>query len=179
MHGILPLPNSTTLPIMALQPGTSAPDFKLTTLGANGPEYVTLGAQAGKTNTLLLFVPMAFTGGCTTELCEVTGSLNSFTSLNATVLAISGDNPFAQAAWAEKEGIKLPLLSDYDHSVTNAYGIAYDSFLAEKNLGQAGVPKRSAFIVDRAGVIQYTEVHDNPGEPVDFAAIKAKLAELQ
>lgn len=164
---------------MALQPGTTAPDFKLTTLGANGPEYVTLSAQAGKTNTLLLFVPMAFTGGCTTELCEVTGTLNSFTSLNATVLAISGDNPFAQAAWAEKENIKLPLLSDYDHSVTKAYGIAYDSFLADKNLGQAGVAKRSAFIVDRAGVIQYTEVHENPGEPVDFAAIKAKLAELQ
>ena len=164
---------------MALQPGTTAPDFKLTTLGPNGPEYVTLSAQAGKTNTLLLFVPMAFTGGCTTELCEVTGSLNSFTGLNATVIAISGDNPFAQAAWAEKEGIKLTLVSDYDHSVTQAYGIAYDSFLAEKNLGQAGVSKRSAFIVDRSGVIQYTEVHDNPGEPVDFAAIKAKLAELQ
>ncbi len=163
---------------MALQPGTTAPDFKLTTLGANGPEYVTLSDQLGKGHTWLLFVPMAFTGGCTAELCEVTGSLNSFTSLHATVLAISGDNPFAQAAWAEKEGIALTLLSDYDHAVTRAYGVAYDSFLPEKHLGQAGVSKRSAFIVDRAGVIQYAEVHDNPGEPVDFAAIKAKLAEL-
>lgn len=164
---------------MALQIGTTAPDFKLTTLGAEGPAYVSLSAQLGKTHTLLLFVPMAFTGGCTAELCEVTGSLNSFTSLQATVLAISGDNPFAQAAWAQKEGIALTLLSDYDHAVAQAYGIAYESFLPEKNLGQAGVPKRSAFIVDRAGVIQYAEVHDNPGEPVDFAAIKAKLAELQ
>lgn len=164
---------------MALQPGSPAPDFKLTTLGANGPEYVTLSAQAGKTNTLLLFVPMAFTGGCTKELCEVTAGLNIFAGLNATVLAISGDNPFAQAAWAEKENIKVPLLSDYDHSVTKAYGIAYDAFLPEKNLGQAGVAKRSAFIVDRAGVIRYTEVHEGPGEPVDFETIKAKLAELQ
>ncbi|MES2708999.1 MAG: peroxiredoxin [Verrucomicrobiota bacterium] len=164
---------------MALATGTTAPDFKLTTLGANGPEYVTLSAQAGKTNTLLLFVPMAFTGGCTKELCEVSAGLNDFAGLNATVLAISGDNPFAQAAWAEKENIKVPLLSDYDHSVAKAYGVAYDSFLPEKNLGQAGVAKRSVFIVDREGVIQYVESHDIPSELPDFEAIKVRLAALK
>ncbi|MDB6135138.1 MAG: putative peroxiredoxin [Verrucomicrobiales bacterium] len=164
---------------MALAPGTKAPDFKLTTLGANGPEYVTLSDQAGKTNTLLLFVPMAFTGGCTKELCEISAGLNDFTGLNATVLAISGDNPFAQAAWAEKENIKVPLLSDYDHTVAKAYDVAYDSFLPEKNLGQAGVAKRSVFIVDREGVIQYAESYDSPSELPDFAIIKTKLEALK
>lgn len=163
---------------MALQPGTPAPDFKLSSIGDNGPEFRSLSENKSKNHTLLLFVPMAFTGGCTKELCEVTESLNSFTTLNANVLAISGDNPFAQAAWAEKEGIRIPLLSDYDHTVTQAYGIAYDSFLPAKQLGQAGVAKRSAFIVDREGVIQYTEVHEDPSEPVNFAAIKARLSEL-
>ena len=164
---------------MALSVGTQAPDFKLTTLGENGPEYVTLSENAGKTNVLILFVPMAFTGKCTEELCEISGGLNEFAALNTRVLAISGDNPFAQKAWADKEKITVPLLSDYDHSVARAYDIAYDSFLPEKNLGQAGVPKRSAFIIDAGGVIQYAESNDSPGVLPDFAAIKAKLAELQ
>jgi peroxiredoxin len=163
---------------MALSTGSPAPDFKLTTLGASGPEYVTLSENAGKSAVVLLFVPMAFTGVCTKELCEISGGLNEFTALNARVLAISGDNPFAQKAWAEKENITLTLLSDYDHATTSAYGIAYDSFLPDKNLGQAGVPKRSAFVVDKSGVIQYAEVLENPGDLPDFAAIKAVLASL-
>lgn len=160
---------------MALPTGSKAPDFKLTTIGAAGPEYVSL---ASGQNTLILFVPMAFTGVCTKELCEISGGLNEFAALNARVVAISGDNPFAQKAWAEKENISVTLLSDYDHTVAKAYGVAYESFLPEKNLGQAGVPKRSAFIVDASGVIQYAESHDSPGTLPDFAAIKAKLAEL-
>lgn len=163
---------------MALAVGEKAPDFTLTTLGAEGPELVTLSEKVGSGNILLLFVPMAFTGVCTTEFCSVTSELDEYAGLNATVLGISGDNPFAQAAWAEKEGIKLTLLSDYEHAATQAYGVAYDSFLPDKNLTMGGVPKRSAFIVDREGVIQYSESNDNPGELPDFAAIKAKLAEL-
>lgn len=160
---------------MALSVGSKAPDFKLSTVGAGGPEYVSLG-QGQK--TVLLFFPMAFTGVCTKEMCEISGGLNDFAALNARVLGISGDNPFAQKAWAEKENIKVTLLSDYDHSVAKAYDIAYDSFLPEKNLGQAGVAKRSAFVVDASGVIQYAESHDSPGTIPDFAAIKAKVAEL-
>lgn len=157
--------------------GDKAPDFKLTTLGADGPAHVSLGDHSGS-NVLLLFVPMAFTGVCTDELCSVTNTINDYESTNAKVIAISGDNPFAQAAWAEKEGIKLTLASDYEHKVAKAYGIAYDSFLPDKNLDMGGVPKRSAFIVDGSGVIQYAESNDNPGELPDFDAIKAKLGEL-
>jgi len=163
---------------MALSIGDQAPDFELTTLGAGGPELVKLSDHIGASNIVLLFVPMAFTGVCTQELCSVTSELAEYESLNAKVLGISGDNPFAQKAWAEKEGIALTLLSDYEHDVAKAYGIAYDSFLPAKNLNMGGVPKRSAFIVAKDGTIAYAESSDNPGQLPDFAAIKAKLAEL-
>ena len=161
-----------------LNVGEKAPDFKLTTITEDGPAHVTLSGSTAENTTLLLFVPMAFTGVCTEELCSVTSAMNEYDSLGAKVIAISGDNPFAQAAWAEKEGIKLTLASDYEHEVAKAYGIAYDSFLPEKNLDMGGVPKRSAFIVDREGTIQYAESNDSPGDLPDFAAIKAKLGEL-
>lgn len=163
---------------MSINVGDQAPDFSLVALGENGPEVVKLSEQIGSQNILLLFVPMAFTGVCTTEFCEISAGLGAYTDLNCKVYGISGDNPFAQAAWAEKEGISLSLLSDYDHKATEAYGIAYDQFLPDKNLIMGGVPKRSAFIVDVAGVVQYAQVNDSPGDLPDFDAIKAKLEEL-
>ena len=163
---------------MSLSVGEKAPDFELSTLGADGPRLVKLSDEIGDGNIVLLFVPMAFTGVCTEELCSVTGDIDAYTSLKAKVYGISGDNPFAQQNWAEKEGISLTLLSDYEHEATNAYGVAYDSFLPDKNLPMGGVPKRSAFVIDREGTIQYAESSDNPGQLPDFDAIKAKLAEL-
>ena len=163
---------------MALSVGTQAPDFTLCTLGANGPELYKLSDNVGRQNILLLFVPMAFTGVCTKEFCEISQGINEYNQLNAAVVGISGDNPFAQAEWAKKEGITLKLLSDYDHKVTAAYDVAYDAFLPAKNLIMGGVPKRSAFIVDKSGVIQYAESSDNPGDLPNFAAIKAKLKDL-
>lgn len=163
---------------MALPVGSTAPDFTLTTLGPDGPELLTLSDKVGSSNLLLLFVPMAFTGVCTEELCSVTQNLSAYDALDATVIGISGDNPFAQQAWAEKEGISLTLASDYEHSAAKAYDVAYDAFLPDKNLPMGGVPKRSAFIIDKAGVIQYSESSDNPGELPDFDAIQAKLKEL-
>lgn len=163
---------------MALSVGTKAPDFTLCTLGANGPELYNLGDSVGRQNILLLFVPMAFTGVCTKEFCEISQGINEYEKLNAAVVGISGDNPFAQAEWAKKEGITIKLLSDYEHNVAAAYGVAYDAFLPAKNLIMGGVPKRSAFIVDKAGVIQYAESSDNPGDLPNFEAIKAKLKDL-
>ena len=163
---------------MALSVGTQAPDFTVSTLGANGPELFKLSEEIGKNNLVLLFVPMAFTGVCTKELCEISGGINAYESLSATVVAVSGDNPFAQKAWAEKEGITIKLLSDYDHKVASAYGIAYDSFLPAKNLIMGGVAKRSAFVIDKQGVIQYAEVLESPGDVPNFEAVQAKLKEL-
>lgn len=159
--------------------GTKAPDFTLSTATADGPKQVTLSSEIGKKNILLLFVPMAFTGVCTAELCEISKGIGSYDSLDCTVFGISGDNPFAQQAWAQKEGITVSLLSDYDHAVAKAYGIAYGSFLPEIGLGMGGVPKRSAFLIDRDGIIRHAEASDDPKKLPDFAAIQAKLAELK
>ena len=163
---------------MALAVGTKAPDFSLPTKTAEGAKQIKLSDNFGKTNTLLLFFPMAFTGVCTTEMCTMSGGLRDYTDLNASVYGISGDNPFAQEAWAQKEKITVPLLSDYEHKIAKEYDVMYDSFLPP-NLGMSGVPKRSAFVVDRDGVIQYAESSDDARELPNFDKIKAKLAELK
>ena len=164
---------------MSLAVGTKAPDFTLSTKTAEGPKQIKLSDNFGKKNTLLLFFPMAFTGTCTTEMCEVSAGMNAYSDLNATVYGISGDNPFAQEAWAQKEKITVPLLSDYEHKVARAYDVVYDSFLPQMNLGMGGVPKRAVFIVDRNGVIQYAESNDDARALPNFEKIKAKLAELK
>ena len=164
---------------MALAVGTKAPDFSLASKTADGPKQIKLSENFAKTNTLLLFFPMAFTGTCTTEMCGISNGLREYTDLNASVYGISGDNPFAQEAWAKKESITVPLLSDYEHKVAKQYDVMYDSFLPQMNLGMSGVAKRSAFIVDRAGVIQYAESNDDARELPNFDKIKAKLAELK
>jgi peroxiredoxin len=164
---------------MPLAVGTKAPDFTLSTKAAGGPKQIKLGDNFGKKNTLLLFFPMAFTGTCTTEMCSLTKELPNYSNMNTVVYGISGDNPFAQEAWAQKEKIDVTLLSDYEHKVTKDYGVVYDSFLPQLNLGMAGVPKRSAFIIDKNGVIQYAESNDDAKQLPNFDKIKAKLAELK
>ena len=164
---------------MALKVGDKAPDFELTTKAADGPKKIKLSSNFGKKNTVLLFFPMAFTGTCTTEMCDLSKELPQYTDVNASVYGISGDNPFAQEAWAKKENITVQLLSDYEHRVAQAYDVMYDSFLPQMNLGMGGVPKRSAFIVDRQGVIQYAESTDDARQLPSFEKIKAKLAELK
>ncbi len=164
---------------MALSVGTKAPDFTLPTKTADGPKQITLSENFGKRNTLLLFFPMAFTGTCTTEMCGISNGLREYRTLNATVYGISGDNPFAQEAWAQKESITVPLLSDYEHHVARSYEVAYDSFLPQLGLTMGGVPKRAAFVIDRAGLIQYAESNDDARALPDFDKIKARLAELK
>jgi len=164
---------------MPLAVGTKGPDFTLSTKTADGPKQIKLSDNFGKKNTLLLFFPMAFTCTCTTEMCDVSSGLSAYSNMNAAVYGISGDNPFAQQAWAQKEKIAVPLLSDYEHQVAKAYDVMYDSFLPQMNLGMGGVPKRSAFIIDKNGVIQYAESNDDARQLPNFDKIKAKLMELK
>ena len=164
---------------MPIPVGSKAPDFELSTKTAEGPKKLKLSSNFGSRNTVLLFVPMAFTSVCTKEMCEVSQGLQQYTDLNATVWGISGDNPFAQEAWAQKEKITLPLLSDYEHKVAQTYQVAYASFLPQLNLGMAGVPKRSAFVIDKQGVVQYAESNDDPKQLPNFNAIKETLKKLK
>ena len=163
---------------MTLQTGDTAPDFTLVTAEPDGASLVTLSAITAGKKTILLFFPMAFTGPCTDEICSVSETLDRYTELGAQVIGISGDNPFAQAAWAEKEGIRVTLLSDYEHNVAKQWGVAYESFLPDKSLPMGGVAKRSAFVIDGEGVIRYAEVNDNPGQNPDFEAIQSAIEGL-
>ena len=163
---------------MTINIGDQAPDFTLVTKTAEGPKLVKLSDLIGKSNIVLLFVPMAFTSVCTTEFCDISAGISEYEALDAKVLGISGDNPFAQAAWAEKEGITIPLLSDYEHAVAKAYGVAYEQFLPEANLIMGGVAKRSAFVIDKAGVVRHIDIKDHPKDLPDFEALKAVLKSL-
>lgn len=154
---------------MAVQPGDAAPDF---TLKNTDMEEVSLSSLKGK-NVVLLFVPFAFTGVCTQELCDITGGLSAYKELDAEVLGISVDSPFSQKAWAEKEGIGIPLLSDLNREVSAAYGAQYDDFI-----GFNGVAKRSAFVIDREGVVRYASISDDPKVLPDFEAVRACLQSL-
>src|ERR1041384_2302517 len=130
---------------MALAVGTKAPDFSLATKTADGPKQVKLSDNFGKTNTLLLFFPMAFTGTCTQEMCNLSPELPNYTGMNAAVYGISGDNPSAQEAGAKKENLSVTLLSDYERRVANQYDVMYDSCLPRINLGMSGARKCPAF----------------------------------
>ncbi len=163
---------------MALQIGDQAPDFTLVSKGPEGPELVTLADLTGKSNVVLLFFPMAFTGVCTQEFCDLSAGLSEYESLDATVVGVSGDNPFAQEAWAQKEGIRVKLLSDYEHKVAEAYGVAYEQFLPDANLIMGGVSKRSAFVIDKSGVVRLVDIQDHPKDLPDFDAVRKTLGEL-
>ena len=175
---LLALLNNNHFITMSIQVGDTSPDFTLVTKTAEGPQLFKLSDHIGSSNILLLFVPMAFTSVCTTEFCDISNGIAEYQALDAKVIGISGDNPFAQAAWAEKEGITLPLLSDYEHSVAKAYGVAYDQFLPEANLIMGGVAKRSAFLIDKAGIVRYAEVQNHPKDLPNFDAIKETLKSL-
>ena len=164
---------------MALPVGTKAPDFSLSAKMSDGPKLITLSNNFGQRNTLLAFFPMAFTSTCTMEMCGVSSDLATYVSMNAAVYGISGDNPFAQEAWAHKESIRVPLLSDYEHRVARLYDVVYDAFLPQLGLGMGGVPKRAVFVVDREGVIRHVECREDAREVPDFARVKEVLAELK
>src|SRR5438046_10078333 len=97
---------------MALPVGTKAPDFTLKSKQASGLVDVRLSSNFGKKNTLLLFFPLAFTSVCTQEMCDITSGLNAYSDLNADVIGISVDSPFAQEAWAQKQTIGIQLASE-------------------------------------------------------------------
>ena len=155
---------------MSVQAGQDAPDF---TLKNTEMQEVTLSSLRGQKNVVLLFVPFAFTGVCTTELCAVRDTLNNYASLNAEVFGISVDSPFAQKQWKEKEHLNFTLLSDFNRETCKAYGAYYDNLL-----GLQGVAKRAAFVIDKAGKVQYAEVLDNARNLPNFDRMRETLQGL-
>jgi len=159
---------------MPLKIGTSAPDFTLKTKTAQGLEDVKLSDNFGKRNTVLLFFPLAFTGVCTTEMCDISGGISVYETLNAAVYAISIDSPFAQEAWAQKEKITVKLLSDLNKTVIKAYDVVFPALA-----GIGDTAARAAIVIDKAGMIVHAEQTPTPKDLPDFEAIKAALSKLK
>lgn len=156
---------------MALSPGTKAPTFTLKSLGPDGLEDITPAAFRGEKPTVLLFFPLAFTSVCTQEFCDLTAGISAYESLNAEVLGISVDSPFAQDAWAKKEGIRIRLLSDLDKKVTRDYDVLFPGLA-----GIGDTSARAAFVIGKDGVIKYSEQTPTPKDLPDFQKIQAALS---
>lgn len=150
-----------------LTPGQKAPDF---TLFNSDKKEVSLSGFAGK-NVIILFFPMAFTSVCTAELCEMRDNIATYSGLNAEVVGISVDSPFTLAKFKEEQHLPFDLLSDFNKDVSIAYDTIYETFA----MNMKGVSKRSAFVVDKDGLIQYAEVLENAGEVPGFQAIQETL----
>jgi peroxiredoxin len=155
---------------MPISVGTKAPEFTLKTKRGEDLKDIKLSENFGKKKTVLLFFPLAFTGVCTKEMCDVSSGLTVYEKLDAAVYGISVDSPFAQEAWADKEKIKIPLLSDLNKEVSKAYGT-----LIPDLIGLGSVSARAAFVIDKAGVIQYSEQTPTPLELPNFEKIKSTL----
>jgi glutaredoxin-dependent peroxiredoxin len=158
---------------MAIPAGSKAPDFTLKSKQADKMVDIHLGDYLGQSNVVLLFFPFAFTSVCTAELCDVTAGIGGYESLNAKVIAISVDSPFAQEAWAKKENITLPIASDLNKETAFAYGT-----LLENIGGLGSASARAAFVIDKEGVVRYSEQTPTPKDLPNFEEIKAALAKL-
>jgi peroxiredoxin len=159
---------------MAIPVGSKAPDFTLKSKQATGLVDVKLSDNFGKKNTVLLFFPAAFTSVCTQELCDVSAGLNSYAGVNAEVLAVSVDSPFAQEAWAQREKISIKLASDLNKEVIRKYDVVFPMLA-----GVGDTAARAAFVIDKNGVVQYSEQTPTPKDLPDFTKVKDTLAKLK
>ncbi|HEU5471398.1 MAG TPA: peroxiredoxin [Actinophytocola sp.] len=152
---------------MAVEVGTKAPDF---TLSDSNKQQVTLSSFQGDKNVLLIFYPFAFSRVCTGELCQLRDELTDYSNRNVQVLGVSVDSPFALKAWADQEGYKFPLLSDFwpHGAVATNYGVFND---------KAGLALRGTFLIDTTGTVRFTEVNQ-PGDARDQTGWKNAIATL-
>jgi len=159
---------------MPIAVGSKAPDFTLKSKQASGLVDVKLSNNFGKKNTVLLFFPAAFTSVCTTEMCELSGNMNAYSGLNADVIAVSVDTPFAQEAWAQKEKINLTLASDLNKETIKKYDVVFPMLA-----GVGDTAARAAFVIDKNGVVQYSEQTPTPKDLPNFDKVKETLAKLK
>lgn len=155
---------------MQIKVGQQAPEFSLFDSERN---KVNLADFKGK-NVLILFYPQAFSSTCTEELCTVRDDIARYNNANAQVLGISVDSVFTLKRYRDEQGYNFPLLSDFNKEVSRAYDSLFENWIFEMK----GVSKRSAFIIDKEGVVQYTELVESKDGVPDFEAINKRLAEL-
>ena len=153
-------------PELVVRPGDVAPDFTLT--DTHGTPVRLSDLRGGP--VLLVFVPFAFSGTCTSELCELRDNIEDFETAGVTLFAISCDPVFSLKAWAAQEGYTFELLSDFwpHGEVSRQYGVFDDA---------RGLAIRGSFLIDADGVVRWSVVNPR-GQRRDLAGYKAALAEL-
>ena len=156
---------------MSISLGQKAPDFSL--FDTDKKKW-TLSELQGK-NVLLLFFPLAFTSTCTKELCSVRDNISIYNDTNAAVLGISVDSLYTLAKYKTEQNLNFTLLSDFNKKVS----IQYDSLYSHFSYGMEGVSKRSAFVIDKYGILRYMEILEHAGEIPDFGQIIHTLESLQ
>jgi peroxiredoxin len=156
---------------MSIQAGAIAPQFSLFDTDKN---KVSLADQKGK-NVVVLFFPLAFTGVCTTELCNVRDNISLYNNTNAVVFGVSVDSLFSLGKFRDEQNLNFQLLSDFNKEAATAYGVLYETFPAFE---MQGVSKRAAFVIDKEGVVRYAEVCATPGDLPNFEAIQQTLNSL-
>jgi peroxiredoxin len=158
---------------MAIPVGAKAPEFTLKSKQPSGLVDVKLANSLGKKNVVLLFFPAAFTSVCTQELCDVSNGLKAYAGLDADVVGISVDTPFAQEAWAKQEKISITLASDLNKETIRKYDVVFPMLA-----GVGDTAARAAFVIDKKGVVQYSERTPTPKDLPNFAKIKETLQKL-
>ena len=158
---------------MSIQVGDLIPEITLLHKNEEGVHKVNIAENHGKSRVFLFF-PAVGSGVCTAEMCQVTDDWSTYEDLDAEVYGISVDNPFAQELWAKQNGIKVPLLSDFNKEAINAFDAKYDVWLPGKN-DMKGVAKRSVFVFNREGKLIHSEILENAGDMPDFEKAKGAL----
>lgn len=154
--------------------GQPAPDFSLPyatqeKIFLRPEERLSLSGQRGK-NVILAFYPADWSGGCTKEVCTLRDTFAELSKLNAVVFGISGDYVFSHHEWAKFHKLQFPLLSDHDHKVARAYGSYIEA---------AGYNKRTVFLIDKAGIVRYSNLDFKAGDMKDYATLRAELEKLK
>jgi len=157
---------------ISLKEGSKAPSIALLDTDRKMREL----SEFTKGNVVLAFYPGAFTSVCTKEMCTFRDSLAKLNALNANVVGVSVNDPFSNKAFAEKNGLNFPLLSDYSRDVVRKYGVALDDFAGMKGYTAA---KRAVFILDKNATIRYRWVSDDPGKEPDYGEIERELKETK
>jgi glutaredoxin-dependent peroxiredoxin len=155
---------------MNIEPGQPAPDF---TLYDSAKIKMTLSDLRGQ-NVLLLFFPLAFTSTCTAELCSVRDNISFYNNVNAKVFGISVDSLHTLAKFKADQNLNFTLLSDFNKDISTLYGSIYEMF----GYNMKGVSKRSAFVIDKDGIVRYAEVLENASEQPNFKNITLTLESL-
>ncbi len=167
-------PNAAPPPPPTVKPGQAAPDFTASYLamenGRPGFKQVKLSDFKGQKNVVLAFFPAAFSPGCTNEMAKYQETSGQFNTNNTVILGMSVDSTWANAAFADKLGVKFNILSDASRDISKSYGV-----FNERQL----VANRTTFVIDKNGVVQKEFMATEALDPAHSLEACALLKEVK